>query len=97
YKVTGVQTCALPISQCGSIDTAPQNFLHCYACGNVGTQEQYLTHQGLSCPKCSARLRHIGVDYDRALETLVCRSCAGRFTEPEEIGRASCRERVQIS
>ena len=74
-----IETCP----QCGSIDTAPQNFLHCYACGNVGTQEQYLTHQGLSCPKCSVRLRHIGVDYDRALETLACRSCAGRFTEAE--------------
>ncbi len=63
-----IETCP----QCGSIDTVEQNFLHCYACGNVGTQEQYLTQGGLGCPKCSARLRHIGVDYDRALETLAC-------------------------
>jgi GGDEF domain-containing protein len=74
-----IETCP----QCGSIDTVQQNFLHCYACGNVGTQEEYLRQDGLGCPKCSARLRHIGVDYDRALETLVCRSCRGRFTEPD--------------
>ena len=73
-----IETCP----QCGSIDTTVQNFLHCYACGNVATQEEYLKQDGLSCPKCTARLRHIGVDYDRALETLACNSCRGRFTEP---------------
>jgi hypothetical protein len=69
--------------QCGGIDIAEQTFLHCYACGHVDTQEEYLRKDGLSCPQCLARLRHIGVDYDRALETLACQSCAGRFTEPE--------------
>lgn len=72
-----IETCP----QCGSIDTTEHNFLHCYACGNVATQEEYLTHEGLGCPKCSARLRHIGVDYDRALESFVCEDCKGRFTE----------------
>jgi TackOD1 domain-containing protein len=69
--------------QCGGIDIAEQTFLHCYACGHVGTQDDYLRNEGLSCPQCLARLRHIGVDYDRALETLSCQSCAGRFTEPD--------------
>lgn len=69
--------------QCGGIDVAEQTFLHCYACGHVGTQEDYLRNDGLSCPQCLARLRHIGVDYDRALETLACRDCSGRFTEPD--------------
>jgi Thaumarchaeal output domain 1 len=84
-----VETCP----QCSSIDTVAQNFLHCYACGNVGTQEEYLRQEGLSCPKCFARLRHIGVDYDRALETLTCRSCNGRFTEPNVKARClQCRK-----
>lgn len=69
--------------QCGGIDIAEQTFLHCYACGHVGTQDEYLRKDGLSCPQCLARLRHIGVDYDRALETLSCQTCAGRFTEPD--------------
>ncbi|HYL03392.1 MAG TPA: hypothetical protein VEU54_08235 [Steroidobacteraceae bacterium] len=84
-----IETCP----QCGSIDTVEQNFLHCYACGNVGTQQEYLTQDGLACPKCSARLRHIGVDYDRALETLACQSCHGRFTEPSVKARClHCRK-----
>lgn len=73
--------------QCGGIDLVEQTFLHCYACGHVGTQEDYLRKDGLSCPQCFARLRHIGVDYDRALETLACQDCAGRFTEPEVTAR----------
>ncbi len=86
-----IETCP----QCGSIDTVEQNFLHCYACGNVGTQEEYLTQGGLGCPKCSARLRHIGVDYDRALETLACRGCGGRFTEPNV--KARCLQCNKLS
>jgi GGDEF domain-containing protein len=86
-----IETCP----QCGSIDTVEQNFLHCYACGNVGTQEQYLTQGGLGCPKCSARLRHIGVDYDRALETLACRGCSARFTQPEV--KARCLQCNKLS
>jgi hypothetical protein len=69
--------------QCGNIDIAEQVFLHCYACGHVATQAQYLRKDGLSCPQCLARLRHIGVDYDRALEALSCQGCTGRFTEPD--------------
>ena len=69
--------------QCQSIDIGEQNFLHCYACGHVGAQDGFLRQEGLVCPQCAARLRHIGVDYDRALETLACHGCGGRFTEPE--------------
>ena len=86
-----IETCP----QCGSIDTVEQNFLHCYACGNVGAQEEYLTRGGLGCPKCSARLRHIGVDYDRALETLACQGCGGRFTQPEM--KARCLQCNKLS
>jgi GGDEF domain-containing protein len=69
--------------QCGSIDIGETLFLHCYACGHVAEQDLFLSGSGLACAKCSARLRHIGVDYDRALESFSCAGCAGRFTEPE--------------
>ncbi len=75
--------------QCDSIDIVEQNFLHCYACGNVSPQESYLARGGLACPKCSASLRHIGVDYDRALETLTCKECNARFTEPDVKARCA--------
>jgi hypothetical protein len=79
--------------QCGSIDVAEQNFLHCYACGSVAPQQDYVGRDGLRCPKCSVRLRHIGVDYDRALETLSCHACTSRFTEPRVMARClRCRK-----
>src|SRR5437660_1337625 len=41
----------------------------------------------------AVRLRHIGVDYDRALETFVCGDCSGRFTEPNVKARClQCRK-----
>jgi hypothetical protein len=74
--------------QCSSIDIAESIFLHCHTCGHVATQDEYVSASGLGCPKCLARLRHIGVDYDRALEAYSCSSCSGRFTEADV--RARC-------
>jgi hypothetical protein len=68
---------------CSSIDIAESFFLHCHTCGNVAQQADYLSREGLGCPKCMTRLRHIGVDYDRALEAFSCAACSSRFTEPE--------------
>lgn len=68
---------------CTSIDIAETIFLHCHTCGNVAKQDDYLSREGLGCPKCMTRLRHIGVDYDRALEAFLCAECSGRFTEPD--------------
>lgn len=73
---------------CASLDIAEEIFLHCHACGNVARQDEYLCGDGLVCRKCTARLRHIGVDYDRALENWACASCEGRFTEADV--RARC-------
>jgi hypothetical protein len=68
---------------CSSIDIAETIFLHCHTCGGVAKQDDYLSREGLGCPKCMTRLRHIGVDYDRALEAFTCAACEGRFTEPD--------------
>ena len=73
---------------CSSIDIAETIFLHCHTCGNVAKQDDYLSREGLGCPKCMSRLRHIGVDYDRALEAFLCAACSSRFTEPDV--RARC-------
>ncbi len=78
--------------QCSSIDIAESIFLHCYTCGHVATQDAFVSSHGLSCPKCLARLRHIGVDYDRALEAFACHTCSGQFTEPNVKARClHCR------
>jgi hypothetical protein len=69
--------------QCEAIDIRDSIFLHCHTCGHVDIQSAFVPGHGLGCPKCQARLRHIGVDYDRALEAFSCNACNGRFTEPE--------------
>jgi GGDEF domain-containing protein len=70
-------------ASCGHLDIAETIFLHCYTCGHVEPQDDFLDAEGLGCPKCHARLRHIGVDYDRALETYSCHACSARFADPD--------------
>jgi GGDEF domain-containing protein len=72
---------------CGDLDIGETIFLHCHTCGHVAPQEAFLSAEGLSCGKCQARLRHIGVDYDRALETCCCLSCGARFSEAQVSAR----------
>jgi GGDEF domain-containing protein len=71
----------------GSIDIVQKPFLHCFTCGHVGPEESFLTGGALVCPKCTARLRHIGADYDRPLENYVCNHCGQSFIEPAVIAR----------
>ena len=37
----------------------------------------------MRCPRCQESLRHIGVDYDRALEHWQCAACRHLFEDPE--------------
>ncbi len=74
-----------------SIDIVQKPFLHCFTCGHVGPEEGFLTGGALVCPKCTARLRHIGADYDRPLENYLCNHCGQSFIEPAVIARClSC-------
>lgn len=68
---------------CTSIDITQKPFLHCFACGHVSTEEAFIEKGYLGCPNCNTRLRHIGADYDRALESYSCNSCGHVFEEPE--------------
>ena len=69
--------------ECKQLDIGENIFLHCHTCGFVAPQENFIARTGLTCGKCDARLRHIGVDYDRALEAFSCNACTARFIEPE--------------
>jgi hypothetical protein len=73
---------------CRSIDIVQKPFLHCFTCGHVGPEDAFLKTAALICPQCTARLRHIGSDYDRPLENQVCNACTQSFIEPEV--RARC-------
>ncbi|MEZ5500473.1 MAG: hypothetical protein R3E77_13740 [Steroidobacteraceae bacterium] len=82
-------------AQCDSIEIDEEIFLHCYTCGHVARNEEFRTTDGLECGNCNSRLRHIGVDYDRALETFGCRACGARFLEP--VVKASCLNCLRLS
>lgn len=76
---------------CSSIDIDLQSSLHCFTCGHVDDQQSFLRRGRLECPKCLTQLRHIGVDYDRPLESYVCSSCSNLFAEAETIAQCiSC-------
>lgn len=64
-----------------SIDQKP--FIHCFSCGHIAPQDDYLKPQGLQCPQCATDLHQIGVDYDRPLEQGHCGDCGFLFGEPE--------------
>ena len=72
---------------CSSIDIHKSLSLHCFTCGHVAPESDFRGEGGLSCPKCAARLRHIGVDYDRPLTQLACASCHHVFVESSVVAR----------
>lgn len=68
---------------CGGINILQKPFLHCFTCGMVAPEERFVEKGALQCPKCAARLRHIGADYDRPLENYECQGCGHVFIDPE--------------
>lgn len=72
---------------CQSINIAQHDFLHCFACGYVAPENEFLEGHHLNCPKCRAQMRHIGADYDRPLENLQCKSCSNVFSDAEVVSR----------
>lgn len=75
---------------CKGIDIRQTFFLHCFTCGNVAPQAEFHHEGALHCPKCNSVLRHIGADYDRALENYLCHSCRHICTEPDVV--AACMD-----
>ncbi|MBV8063236.1 MAG: diguanylate cyclase [Nevskia sp.] len=77
---------------CRSIEVEQHTALHCFNCGLVAPEERFIVGDQRQCPKCGNRLRHIGSDYDRPLETNVCNACEHVFVEGEVEARcAVCR------
>lgn len=72
---------------CRSIEVQHTPSLHCFACGHVGRKASFELGGILSCPKCEARLRHIGVDYDLPLAQFVCRCCDAASMDAPVVGR----------
>ncbi|OLQ71141.1 histidine kinase [Photobacterium proteolyticum] len=76
--------------ECNSIDIHLKPGVHCFVCGYVDDQDVFIQSGVMKCPKCSTKLRHIGVDYDRPLERYSCYSCYIRFIEA--VVKARCHD-----
>lgn len=72
---------------CSSLQIRKAASLHCFTCGHVAPEADFADGQGLACPKCSTRLRHIGVDYDRPLTQYACAGCHHAFLEASIVAR----------
>src|SRR5207253_8288252 len=92
--VTGVQTCALPIS----LHVGPGTFLPVQS-DNIAEHRMHSEHFSIS-PEVARRINDarriiaVGTTTVRTLES--ARGADGKV-QAQEIGRASCRERVKTS
>ena len=66
------------------IDIRKVDFVHCFTCGYVGPEEEFFQEGIFVCPNCKTQLRHIGVDYDRPLESYLCAN-GHKFIEPDVV------------
>jgi hypothetical protein len=74
---------------CSSLDIVEQVALHCFICGQVAPQDEFLKSGVLICPKCTTPLKHIGSDYDRPIENYSCNNCDHFFIEGQVLVRCS--------
>ncbi len=82
---------------CHHFDIQEHVSLHCFTCGYVGGQDKFIRNSKLECPKCLTQLRHIGVDYDRPLETHRCNHCEHKFPEADtRVGCLTCGHKSEI-
>lgn len=69
--------------ECNGLDIIREPSLHCFVCGHIGSQHNFLRNSALVCPNCMTQLRHIGSDYDRPMENYSCRSCQAFFVDAD--------------
>src|SRR5205807_7698354 len=86
YKVTGVQTCALPISKVDKLDFNEGQPLKFRAVFEVMPEFELGSYKGLELEMPTMDITE--KDVEKALEEM---------RERAEIGRASCRERVRVA
>ncbi|NTV09260.1 MAG: diguanylate cyclase [Zoogloea sp.] len=66
---------------CASIQIKSTPSFHCFACGAVLPEQEFISEDGIACPRCLTRLRHIGVDYDRPMTNYSCGNCHSIFVD----------------
>jgi len=73
--------------ECHGLAIRRQPSLHCFICGHVAPQQEFVRATGLVCANCLSPLRHIGSDYDRPLENYRCDTCQAFFEDGQVVVR----------
>jgi GGDEF domain-containing protein len=75
-------------ARCGSLDFSRSTMVHHFACGHMDVAAAFERNGELHCPKCTAALKHIGVDHDRPAAQCKCAACG--FIAAETAAQAHC-------
>jgi hypothetical protein len=67
---------------CRGTGLAEEATVHHFACAHMALERAFRSGDGLVCPKCRARLRHFGIDYDKPAVATVCSGCGHVDGEP---------------
>jgi hypothetical protein len=69
--------------KCSSSHTDTYDIVHHFPCAYVGPITDFTNDidDQLNCPKCSKKLKHIGVDYDKPSVLHKCKNCDNRFQD----------------
>ena len=73
--------------ECHGLAIRRQPSLHCFVCGHVAPQQEFVRSSGLVCANCLSPMRHIGSDYDRPLENYRCDTCQAFFEDDQVVVR----------
>ena len=68
---------------CGSPDIRKEKTIQHFSCAHVAPESDFIEDDRYICPKCRKPLKHIGVDYAKPGEVVVCGHCREISAEPE--------------
>jgi hypothetical protein len=68
---------------CGSPDITREKAIQHFACGHTAPEGAFRQEDRYICPKCQKPLKHIGVDYAKPGDVVVCNQCQEVSAEPE--------------
>lgn len=68
--------------QCSSTHLNCQESIHHFRCGYVAPEAEFMVKGRPQCPKCHGDIQHIGVEYNRPGQFVVCGDCHYWASEP---------------
>lgn len=69
--------------QCSSTHLNCQESIHHFRCGYVAPEAEFMVKGRPQCPKCHGDIQHIGVEYNRPGQFVVCGDCHYWASEPK--------------